>query len=93
MRSNVALLAFLMIAMTAVGSLSALVIQQQHNQSAIQGQVYLGPASAANAPSKESPTAPAISAAKPDIAAGPNPATNPATAADPRPGARMSRTS
>jgi hypothetical protein len=84
-RSNVVLLTLLMIAITAVGALSALVVHQQHNQSAIHGQIYLGPASAADAPSKESAAAPVITPANPDALAGPNPAANPAPAAAPLP--------
>lgn len=88
MRSNVVLVVLLVIAMTAVGALSALVVQQQ---SAVHGQGYLGPASPADAPAQEGPVAPAIAAAHPDSAAGPHPATSPraqeGTAAEPLPGA------
>lgn len=77
LRSNIMLLALLAVAMVAVGALTALVIHQQHNQSAIHGQVYLGTTPAVDAAPKASAPAPAQIAANPNAAVEPNPATIP----------------
>lgn len=76
MRSNEFPLVLLAIAVAIVGILTTLVMQQQHNQSTVNGQVRLGTA----------PTVPAASfPAGADIRANPNAVTHPDPATTPDP--------
>ncbi|MDQ3764309.1 MAG: hypothetical protein M3460_22860 [Actinomycetota bacterium] len=65
MRSNADLLAFLAIAMIAVVVLAVLVVRQQQNQAADDGQAFLEAAPAVGAPPRANPTDPANVLIKP----------------------------
>ncbi len=65
-RSNAALLAFLVVVMVAVGVLAVLVIRQQQDQATDTGRIYLQTAPAAGAASRKNTPDPANVFTKPD---------------------------